>query len=364
MSESAHLDWESTLQPGPGSRPVLPSVLHVIVGHGLPGYFLNAVRSVRACAPDDQLLVIDNATPGEELRQELTRLAEADPGISLILRSVNDVDNNSKVGSLYAAYEVAFDTAIREGYDFLHLIQGDFQVLWWDSDVVRRSAEIFTAHPQCVNIQTQAQSRDKVLAKELVPAGADGPMKLRRYGLSDTGIFHVGRWRDHALRFGGAEREHAQGYLAQGLEVICHPWPTDAPIPWPPVVRSGVQRGREVPATRPYLLRPLLPEDIAGLKAGERDPWLEDVCVPWGWACASPMWVTGLDSIDYWVLRYRDARVNGIGRLLPRFDLRGVDEGDRHGPLKLYRYRPSLLRLLVTAPALAAARRIRARSQR
>jgi hypothetical protein len=335
-----------------------PKVLHVVVGHGLPTYFLNAVRSVRATAPGDSLLVIDNASPDAGLADELSRMAAGDERMSLILRTVNDIRANGKVGSLYAAYEEAFAYAIDRGFDFLHLLQGDYQQLWWDAEVAGRAAEIFAAHPRCVNIHTVALSRDKILADELVPAGRDGLLKLRRYGLTDTGLYDLGRWQADGLRFGATEQGHGAHYQAQGLEVICHPWPTDAPVPWPAVIRNGVRRGREVPATRPYLLRPLSAGDVSGLKAA-RPTWLEDICVPWGWACASPMWATGLDSIDYWVLRYRDARRNGLRRLLPRLELRGVESGDRHGPLRIYRYRPSLFRLFVAAPLLEVRRRVR-----
>jgi hypothetical protein len=116
----------------------VPQVLHVIVGHGLATYFLNAVRSVRATSPGDHVLVIDNASPDPELRDELKRIADADELIDIIFRSENDVRQNGKVGSLYTAYEIAFDQAIARGFDLLHLIQGDFQMLWWDSELVTK----------------------------------------------------------------------------------------------------------------------------------------------------------------------------------------------------------------------------------
>lgn len=337
-----------------------PSVLHVIVGYGLPVYFLNAVRSVRATAAGDQVLVIDNASPCAGLRRQLSAMAGEDEQMSLILRTVNDVRQNRKVGSLYSAYEIAFEQAIAGGFDYLHIIQGDFQLLWWDSDVLSRAAGIFEAHPRCVNIHTQILSRDKVLAGELVPAdGADGLLKLRHYGLTDTGLYHLGRWRANSMEFGQAEQGHAKRYLTDGFEVICHPWPTDAPIPWPAVMRNGRQRGKEVSTAKPYLLKPLSRQDVAEIRLSRGYPWLEDLCIPWGWVCASPIWVTGLDSMDYWVLRYRDARKNGLRHLLPYPNLRGVDEGDRSGLLRMYQYRPSVFRLLVAVPAAEVARRVR-----
>jgi hypothetical protein len=71
------------------------------------------------------------------------------------------------------------------------------------------------------------------------------------------------------------------------------------------------------------------------------------------------MWVTGLDTIDYWVLRYRDARKNGLRRLVPRLELRGVDRRDRRKLTRIYRYRPSIFRLLVAVPARELTRRLR-----
>jgi hypothetical protein len=333
-------------------------VLHVVVGHGLSAYFLNAVRSVRATAPTDPLLVIDNASPDVKLRHELRRLADQDDRIDVILRNTNDLTRNRKLGSLYSAYEIAFEYAIARGFDFLHLLQGDFQMLWWDADLLTKSSEIYDRHPFCVNIQLQFLSRDKMLAGGLTPSGEDGLMKLAWYGLTDTGLYHLGRWQAKSMRFGQNEHGHGKRYLAESHEVICHPWPTDAPIPWPAVMRNGVRRGREVSATKPYLLKPLPPQQVDRVKTTEGHIWLEDVCIPWGWVCATPMWVTSLDSIEYWVLRYRDAKKNGLRYVLPHWERRGVSPEDRRKILRIYRYRPSLFRLVVGAPMREIVRRL------
>lgn len=324
-------------------------VLHVIVGHGLPTYFVNAVRSVRGSAPHDRLLIIDNASRDKALREKLSGIADHDDNIDIILRSANDVRQNRKVGSLYSAYEIAFGRAIAQGYDLLHLIQGDFQVLWWDDDVVNKANEIFAAHTSCVNILTQFLPRTKALTDELQISDADGLIKLRNYGITDTGLYHLRRWRARSMRFGNFEQNHAKQYLSEGLEVLYHPWPTDAAIPWPAVVRNGVQKGREVTTTRPYLLKPLTAQRKRDVQAAPGPVWLEDVCIPWGWACLTPMWTTDVNSIDYWVGRYRDARRNGVFAALPRLELAGVDRADLRR-VKTYRYRPSLFRLTVVAP--------------
>jgi hypothetical protein len=332
-------------------------VLHVVVGHGLPTYFLNTVRSVRATAPGDPVLVVDNASPQAALRSALKQLADADPMVDLILRPTNELQQNRKVGSLYTAYRIAFEYAIDRNFDLLHLLQGDFQQLWWDEDLVRKSAALYTANANCVNIMTQFLSRDLMLTGELL-TGTGGLTKLRNYGLTDTGLYHLGRWRERGMRFGASEREHARRYLDQGHEVLCHPWPADAPIPWPAVIRNGRQRGREVVTGHPFLLKPLSAAGVSAVKGAEGRVWLEDVCVPWGWACATPMWVSGLDSIDYWVLRYRDARKNGLGHLLPRLELRGLD---RRALVNAHRYRPSPFGLFVGAPVREVLRRLKGR---
>lgn len=335
-----------------------PRILHVVVGHGLATYFLNAVRSIRASAPGDDLLLVDNASPDPSLRRALEILAEGDERIELVVGDENDVEANGKVGSLYAAYELAFARAIEGGYDLVHLVQGDMQTLFWDGEVVERALQLFSSHPRCVNLHMLALSRDKRLTDELVPSATDGVLALAKYGLTDTGLYHLGRWHDLGVSFGGAEQSHSHQYLREGLEVLCHPWPTDAPIPWPAVIRHGVQRGREVECRGAFLLRPLSPAQVQALKASTTPVWLEDVCVPWGWTCLTPMWVTGVDSIDYWVLRYRDARQNGLSRLLPRLERRGVDPGV--GGVLAAPFRPSPLRLLVGPLAGGIARRRRA----
>ncbi len=337
-----------------------PRVLHVVVGHGLPGYFLNTVRSVRAAAPEDQVLVIDNASPQAGLRAALQRMVDEDPKIDLILRTSNELGDNRKVGGLYQAYTTAFDYAVAREFDLLHLLQGDFQLMWWDDDLVAESCDLFAAHPHCVNILMQFLSRDKKLTDDLAPAGG-GLTKLKNYGLTDTGLYHLGRWRDLAMEFGPNEQAHARRYLGEGLEVLCHPWPTDAPIPWPAVIRNGIQRGREVVTGKPFLLKPLRAGDVAYLKAAASRVWLEDMCIPWGWACATPMWVSGLDSIDYWVLRYRDAKKNGLRHILPRLELRGVDGEGRRALMRAHRYRPPLFGLLALAPVRGITRGLRAK---
>jgi hypothetical protein len=332
-------------------------ILHVIVGHGLRTYFLNAVHSVRMAAPDDEILVLDNASPDPQLRRELSALSDADPKMRLILRNSNDLVNG-KVGGLYDAYRDAFAHAIREGFSYVHLVQGDMQVLWWDREVLLRAVEIFASNARCVNVFTCLLPADREANNELVHAGDGEPPTLRNYGLTDTGIYDLERWRQLDMSFADDEWVHAERYRAEGMVVICHPWPTDAQIPWPAVVRGGVQRGREVVKVRPFLLEPLSVAAVEQMKSRSWT-WLEEVCVPWGWTCLTPMWTTNL-SPDYLASRRREVSRRGLRNSLPRWERRGLDDKSSRWAL-LNQHRPSLWRLIVVVPAIEALERLRNR---
>ena len=336
----------------------LPTVLHVIVGHKLPIYFVNAVRSTRELAPEDDLLVVDNASELPDLRMELDRMAATDDHLRIHYRTSNDLTTNAKVGGLYDAYREIVAHALDHGYDYLHLIQSDMQMLWWDAGVVAEAQELFMRHPECVNIFTVALPRHMADSADTV-ALADGTIELCRYGLTDTGLYHLGRWREHGVAFEDSEQVHAAKYRAAGFRVLCHPHPTVAQVPWPAVVRNGIVKGREVAPRMPFLLRPLGTEDRQRVRASEGPVWLEDVCVPWGWVCLAPMWTTALESIDYWVFRWRDLRRRGIRSAFPRWDRSGIPAGQSVWRVER---RPAIWEPIVLPPWYELKRRIAART--
>ena len=336
------------------------SVLHVVVGHSLRTYFLNAVRSVRLVAPDDEILVIDNASPGHELRAELSNVAAGDPKMRLLLRDSNDLAHG-KVGGLYDAYRDAFELALREQFDLVHIVQGDMQVLWWDDEVLSRATELFASDPRCVNIYMCLLSNDRAVDEEFREPRRDNPPRLRNFGLTDTGLYDLHRWEKFNFSFADDELVHAKRYLSEGFCVICHPWPTDAPITWPAVVRSGVQLGREVNLVKQFLLKPMSSTGIAQLKA-RNWTWLEDVCVPWGWTCMTPMWTTHLDP-DYLANRRQEASRRGFRKSLPEWERRGLEDYSWFSALRS-QHRPSLWKLLVVVPVRELSSRLRRRLRR
>jgi hypothetical protein len=301
-------------------------VLHAIVGHKLPVYFINAVNSVLLMAESDDIIVVDNASGLPTLIGELESIAERAPRVSLLLRSTNDITRNSKVGGLYDAYNEVVDYALGRGYDYLHIIQHDMQMVWWDETIITRAEEIYAEYPECVNIATTA------LASDLALSGGLAYLKPKlvqfdQYGLTDTGLYDLAKWRARGMRFGDSEQAHGQQYRAEGLRVLCHPLPTIAFVPWPAVVRSGQVVGREIQLRQQFLLRPLTEGEIGQVKESTGPVWLEQVAIPWGWTCLMPYWTTDLRTITYWVYRYRDIRAHGLRAAWPRWQRAGLAPG-------------------------------------
>ena len=301
-------------------------VLHAIVGHKLPIYFVNAIESVLVMTETDDILVVDNASNLPTLTRELQSIASREPRVQLLLRDTNDISRNSKVGGLYDAYNEVIAHALGQGYDYLHIIQHDMQLVWWDETVVRYAREIFAEYPECVNVSTLALPQNICLSGSLEYVKPKLVL-LRQYGLTDTGLYDLAKWRAHDMRFGDSETAHSQKYLAEGMRVFLHPLPTVAYIPWPAVVRAGQVIGREVRPRRQFLLRPLTSSEIGQVKESTEPVWLENICIPWVWTCLTPYWTTDLRSIDYWVFLYRDVRSRGLRAARPRWERRGLPAG-------------------------------------
>jgi hypothetical protein len=301
-------------------------LLHVIVGHKFPHYFENAVKSVLRLAADDDILVVDNASNEPEIVRRLREIAAAESRVQLLLRTTNDISRNSKVGGLYDAYNEAMAYALDRGYDCVHIMQHDMQLLWWDASVMGRAREIFSEYPECVNIQMLVHYRLIRLSDNLEYLKPK-LMYYTKYGLTDTGLYDLVKWRARGMRFSDHEQAHAREYLQQGLRVFCHPLPTVAPIPWPAVVRGGQTVGLEIEPRQEFLLRPLSAAEIASVKEAVDPVWSEEICIPWGWTCLTPYWVSDLRSIHYLVYLYRSIRRDGLRAAWPKWERRGLPAG-------------------------------------
>jgi hypothetical protein len=321
-----------------------PRLLHVIVGHKFPNYFENATRSVLHMTTDD-ILVVDNASNDPGVSRRLKAIADAEPRVQLMLRTTNDIARNSKVGGLYDAYNEVTAYTLDHGYDYMHILQHDMQMLWWDQAVTSCAVEIFEEYPECVNIQTLINYRLLQLSDEL-ECLKPKLMFYTKYGLTDTGLYDMAKWRAHGMRFGDTERAHARKYLQQGFRVFWHPLPTVAPIPWPAVVRGGRIVGQEIQPRHQFILRPLSSAETARVMESADPVWFEDVGVPWGWTCLTPYWVSDLRSINYLVYLYRSIRRHGLRAAWPTWERRGLAAGTR---LRSVQRQPRLGMLAVVA---------------
>ena len=342
---------------GGPARIAEDEILHVIVGHSLPVLFMNAVTSFRAICPDAELLVIDNASPQSSLRRRLADIGRADPRTEVVLRNSNH-RGSEKVGELYEAYELAFSSACERGFKYVHLLQGDMQMLWWDDDARAKIAELYRRHPNCVNVFTRALSSDRTLTGSVTVDAETGDAVLRAYHLSDTGMFHLERWAASGVRFEATEELTSARAGELGLRTFVSPWPTEVPVPWPAVVRKGRQVGREVRTSKPYLCRPLGPEAVETVKKADYPVAWEDICVPWGWSCLTPMSETDLSKWYYLNYRWLAVRTHGWRAGAPRWASAGLD---RRADLLLAPRRPPLWRLVLQPlPSLAGelARRV------
>ena len=58
-----------------------------------------------------------------------------------------------------------------------------------------------------------------------------------------------------------------------------------------------------------------------------------------------------MTRVHNWLMRYRDAKRNGIRRLFPRLEVRGIDAADRRKLIRRYQYVSRFSRCSYYAPA-------------
>ncbi len=105
-------------------------------------------------------------------------------------RTTNDVSRNSKVGGLYDAYNEVMTYALDQGCDYIHILQHDMQMLWWDQAVTSCAVDIFAEYPECVNIQTLINYRLLSFSDDL-ECLKPRLMFYTKYGLTDTGLYDM-----------------------------------------------------------------------------------------------------------------------------------------------------------------------------
>lgn len=292
----------------------MDSLLHVIVGAGIPTYFHNCIDSVLRHSRLPILSIYNSLSQEDSDRFHTLKQRIETSQVSFL---ENSEKMGSKTGSLYLAYNEALDFAERNGFDFVNLIQSDMQVFFWDDSSVRTAIEIFARRPEKTgqfvsNIFTQMPQRGKRLDYFSIWS----PDPIRGYlscpGQSDVGIFKVQDFRKTRGEFTASEKANSTLVAKAGGHVVLHPKPFLSPIPFPLTVRNG-----RVPRMSPRFAQrqPPLLEVFAEVPEFNlstenfRPVFMEDIVRPRYGRTLTPYWPSSTEGKHWISIRLRWARI-------------------------------------------------------
>jgi hypothetical protein len=294
----------------------MDSLLHVIVGAGIPNYFHNCIDSVLRHSRLPILAVYNSLS-----REDSDRFHNVKQQIetSQVVFLENSEKSGSKTGSLYLAYNQALDYAERNGFDFVNLIQSDMQVFFWDDGFVSTATEIFTAQPQKTgqfvsNIFTQIPQRGKRLDYFSIWSPDPIPGYLSCPGESDVGIFKVQDFRKRRGEFTATEKANSALVANAGGHVVLHPKPFLAPIPFPLTVRKGRMPGMstQFDHRQPPLLEVFGEVPDFDLSSENFRPiFMEDIIRPRYGRGLTPYWPSSTEGTHWISIRLQWARGSG-----------------------------------------------------
>ena len=273
-------------------------VAHAIVGWNQIEYLANAIDSVLNCRAegDDVFVYVTGGDPADHgvIKKKFDKSAR------VFLRFIDhDHSGSAKVGSLYCAYNKLMDECKASGYKYLNLIQSDFQLLWWDAQIIQHYMDIFQLFENALQINTGFVRRgshptvfdDRFDYRDL-PLGDQIPF-VSAQGIGDWGFLHLERVIQSKLTWSGTESSMASNLARQGFVLPFSRIPCAAPIPWPAVIRNGEELGSQVKRSEKLLLRPKRDNALACLKMLKAGPlWQEEWVTSWGWWSMQPTWAT------------------------------------------------------------------------
>ena len=173
----------------------------------------------------DDILVVDNASNLPALTDELRSVAEREPRVRLLLRDTNDISRNGKVGGLYDAYNEVVSYALREGYDYLHIMQHDMQTaLVGRERYAVRQGDLRGVPGVREYLHVRAAALLLRLSGNLEYVKPNLAC-LQDYGLTDTGLYDLERWRRLTCAFSTARPRTRRNTLTKGYAVFLHPTP-------------------------------------------------------------------------------------------------------------------------------------------
>jgi len=118
-------------------------VAHGVVGYMQPEYIRNAIDSVLHNRLADEFLFV-LVTRGS--KKHFSALRESydkeDNFNASYIEHVPGVESSLKTGSLYQAYNILMSECVRLKVDHLNLIQSDFQLIYWNQEIIDRQLNI------------------------------------------------------------------------------------------------------------------------------------------------------------------------------------------------------------------------------
>ena len=304
------------------------SVLHVVVGAGIPRYFVNAIESVLSVTPHD-VMAFYNYLDSQDLVQAKRMVKGfSEERLDVVFRR-NTLDKGTKTGSLYSAYNEAV-TRAGQRYEFVNFIQADMQLVHWGADTESEIRRIFDlskkneAAPvlcvgtcfECRGKWTERYCRDNVVFDQSLESFVHLGVSM-----ADVGVFSLERLAELGISFGGRETDMQNQLAALGFKMPKLRTPVSAFIPWPATVRAGKIVGRQ--RIRSYPDGQLLA--VTGDYPSPdifQNIWMENWIQPSGWKTLFPYWLSDTLSTK-WFRRRMEAVAESELRLWSTVDGEG-----------------------------------------
>lgn len=258
------------------------SILNAVFSYNRGDLLANCIASLRQFGPDGPIRIYDDDSDDASTRAVLASLAAS--GAEVV---VSSSEQRLHHGNLYRNMDRAARDAYAEGYELVHFVQDDCQVLWRRADLIEHAHKIFGSDPRAIQLQVHFLKR--LGRSRAVPVAGFRAHRILTTG-GDLGLFAVARLRENGLSFEPNERAWGLRALAAGLNSYATADPIIARVPWPRAARFGTMRGSAAPSASGPLLGPLSDATVQRLVSRDLElrPYGEDWYAPRAYRCWAP----------------------------------------------------------------------------